>query len=172
MSFCVCCSCIPGGTNDIAAFRKTTLAQLIEKLPLGTYVIADNAYICTEHLLTPFPGEQKKEAAKDAYNFYLSQLRIRIEMTFGRFVNKWRIFKRPLHLSLKNTARVYLCATRLHNYCINEGPHNHAATSSDDDDEVDVFIPSSYDTAPVPGTSVMQEILMGNPVNGSFETQL
>ena len=53
-----------------------------------------------------------------------------------------------------------MCATRLHNYCINEGPDNHAATSSDDDDEVDVFIPSSYDTAPVPGTSVMREILM------------
>ena len=93
-------------------------------------------------------------------------------MTFGRFVNKWRIFKRPLHLSLKKTARVYLCATRLHNYCINEGPDNHAATSSDDDDEVDVFIPSSYDTAPVPGTSNAGDFDGGNPANGSFETQI
>ena len=54
----------PGGTNDIAAFRKTTLAQLIEKLPLGKHVIAGNAYICTEHLLTHFPGEQKRRLQK------------------------------------------------------------------------------------------------------------
>ena len=73
----------PGGINDLAAFRKTSLYKIVEKLPLGNYVIADNAYVCTEHLLTPFSGEQKNEPMKDAYNFYLSQLRIRIEMTFG-----------------------------------------------------------------------------------------
>ena len=66
----------PGGTNDITAFRKTSLYNLVESLPLGKYIIGDNAYICTEHILTPFPGEQKKEPKKDAYNFYLSQLRV------------------------------------------------------------------------------------------------
>jgi hypothetical protein len=92
----------PGGTNDIAAFRKTSLHKIVDNLPLGKYVIGDNAYACTEHLLTPFPGEQRNEPRKDAYNFYLSQLRIRIEMTFGLLVNKWRIFKRPLQIKLKN----------------------------------------------------------------------
>jgi DDE superfamily endonuclease len=46
----------PGGTNDIAAYRKTTLPDIIEKLPRGYFVIGDNAYVCTEHLLTPFCG--------------------------------------------------------------------------------------------------------------------
>jgi DDE superfamily endonuclease len=72
----------PGGANDIAAFRRTGLSDLIEALPIGKYVVGDNAYICTEHLLTPFSGDQRNDNAKDAYNFYLSQLRIRIEMTF------------------------------------------------------------------------------------------
>lgn len=110
----------PGGANDIAAFRNTTLPEMIEKLPLGNYVIGDNAYVCSEHLLTPFPGDEKKEGVKDVYNFYLSQCRIRIEMTFGRLVNKWRIFRRPLQLKLSNIAKLFLCATRLHNYCIDE----------------------------------------------------
>ncbi|KAE9161337.1 hypothetical protein PF002_g32397, partial [Phytophthora fragariae] len=34
---------------------------------------------------------------RDNYNFHVSQLRIRIEMAFGLLVNKWRIFKQPLH---------------------------------------------------------------------------
>ena len=73
----------PGGTNDIIAYRKSTLPQCIERLPLGTYAIGDNAYICTEHLLTPFPGDQKANIDNHSYNFFLSQCRIRIEMTFG-----------------------------------------------------------------------------------------
>ena len=86
----------PGGANDIAAFRKTSLFHKIENLLMGKYIIGDIAYVSTEHLLTPFPGEQRKEPEKNAYNFYVSQLRIQIEMTFGRFVNKFRIFGRPL----------------------------------------------------------------------------
>jgi hypothetical protein len=110
----------PGGTNDIVAFRKTSLLQKITSLPIGKYVIGDNAYVCSENLLTPFSGQQRLESAKDSYNFYLSQLRIRIEMTFGRSVNKWGLFKRPLQIRLKNVGIVFMCATRLHNFCINE----------------------------------------------------
>ena len=72
----------PGGWNDLAVYRNSSIAQQIEKLPLGKYIVADNAYICTEHVLTPYSGSQKKDVPKDAYNFFLSQIRIRIEMTF------------------------------------------------------------------------------------------
>jgi len=68
----------PGGANDIAAFKKTQISQMIQKLPPRRYVIGDNAYVFSETLLTPFSGNEKKDPAKDAFNFYLSQLRIRI----------------------------------------------------------------------------------------------
>jgi DDE superfamily endonuclease len=110
----------PGGTNDIAAYRKTSIMEKIENLPIGKYVIGDNAYVCTEHLLTPFSGDDKKDPMKDAYNFHLSQVRIRIEMTFGQFINKWRYFGRSSQLSIKNHGMLFMCATRLHNFCINE----------------------------------------------------
>ena len=49
-------------------------------------------------------------------NFYLSQLRIRIEQTFGLMTGKWRILHQPLQMKLKNPAKVFMCITRLHNF--------------------------------------------------------
>ena len=97
----------PGGANDIAAFRKTTLFEMVQRLPLGKYIIGDNAYVCTEHLLTPFSGEEKNQVEKDAYNFFISQLRTRIEMAYGHFVNKWGVFKKPLQVKLKHAGKFF-----------------------------------------------------------------
>jgi len=69
----------PGGANDIAAHRKINFSEMLQNLPIRKFVIGDNAYVCTETLLTPFSGKEKKDPEKDAFNFYLSQLQIRIE---------------------------------------------------------------------------------------------
>jgi hypothetical protein len=61
-------------SNDIAAYQYIGIGEsAIKRLPLGKYVIGDNTYICTEHILTPFSGPEKFEPGKDAYNFFLSQ---------------------------------------------------------------------------------------------------
>lgn len=151
----------PGGANDIAAFRKTSLYHLIEALPLGKFVLGDNAYVSTEHLLTPFPGEQKNDPTKDAYNFHISQLRIRIEMTFGRLTNKWRIFKRPLGVGINNAGKLYMCATRLHNFCINEGcSFECEALDSYATGEDGTEYPQSREVSPVLGNSMMRDVLL------------
>jgi len=111
----------PGSTNDIVAYRRSGLPDKVEALPLMRYVVGDNAYTPTEHVLVPFSGSEKDDPAKDAYNYHLSQVRIRIEMCFGRFVSKWRILKNPLCVKLRNATRIIYACTRLHNYCINEG---------------------------------------------------
>ena len=79
----------PCGVNDIMASRKSALIQKINNVPIGKYVIGYNAYVCSEHLLTPFSGLEKDEVRNDSYNFYVSQLCIQIEMAFGMMVNKW-----------------------------------------------------------------------------------
>jgi DDE superfamily endonuclease len=150
----------PGGVNDIAAFRKSHLRQMIDNLPLGYYVIGDNAYVCSEHILTPFPGSQKTDPKKDAYNFYLSQLRIRIEMAFGRLVNKWRILKRPLQTRLKNTGRLFLCATRLHNFCINESDNAETYTTTNESGNDEGYLPSDVQATTIEGTSMIRDILV------------
>ena len=111
---------------------------------MGKYIIGDNAYVCSEHLLTPFSGDEKKDQQKDAYNFYLSQIRIQVEMMFGRFVNKWRIFKRPLQVHLKNVGKVFLCAICLYNFCVNEGMANLDAALNNG--EIEGVVPSAKTT--------------------------
>ena len=71
-------------------------------------------------MLTPFTGGHRSDPAKDAYDFFLSQLRIQIEMSFGLLTNKWRILQAPLHVSLKLSSEILMSCGRLHNFCINE----------------------------------------------------
>jgi len=52
------CIASPGGCNDMAAFqRNPLLPEIVQQLPMGKYIIGDNAYCCSEHLLTPFSGK-------------------------------------------------------------------------------------------------------------------
>ena len=56
----------------------------------------------------------------DNYNFYASQLRIRVEMSFGMMQMKWGILWKPLKVSLTNVKHIITSISRLHNFCINE----------------------------------------------------
>jgi len=53
------------------------------KVTSKNFVVCDNVCVCSETLLTPFSVIEKNDPAKDAFNFYLSQMRIHIEQTFG-----------------------------------------------------------------------------------------
>jgi hypothetical protein len=90
----------PGKTIDVNAYRHSKIAELIESLPVGYFVVGDNAYMNSNHLLlVPYPGESTPDD-KDTFNFFLSQLRIRVENTFAQLVGKWGVFWRPLTIPL------------------------------------------------------------------------
>ncbi len=93
----------PGGTGDSKAFFSSAVYDLVEQLPDGFYVVADNAYTLSCKLLIPYSGKEKQSTSKDVFNFYLSQLRIRVEQAFGLLVNMWRVFKKPLEVALWRT---------------------------------------------------------------------
>ena len=84
----------PGGSNNISVYRHSSLPNDMENFPLKCYVVGENTYVPSEHLLTPFSGKGKLDPRhEDSYNYYLSQVRMSIEMSFGtRLVNKFRIF--------------------------------------------------------------------------------
>lgn len=150
----------PGGTNDIQAYRQSSLPSKVINLPLGKYLIGDNAYTCTEHLITPFAGEDRRNVQRDAYNFYVSQLRIRIEMAFGRLTGKWRILRQPLQSRLKNIGRLFMCMVRLHNYSIDIDPTSTGDCDTDDQEGQDSFLPSDFGLAEVPGNSMVRQLLV------------
>jgi hypothetical protein len=108
----------PGVMGDRDAIKMVKLGSLVEGLP-GLYcVIGDCAYTASEHLIPIYRGEMAQR--NDNFNFFASQLRIRIEMAFGLMVKKWGILARPLSIKMIKMKRLMVAIARLHNFCINE----------------------------------------------------
>ena len=80
----------PGGQNDIVAYRKSGISDAQEHTPAGYYLLGDAGHVCSDKLLTPYPGKGL-DSELDAYNFFQSQLRIRVEQSFGLLVGRWGI---------------------------------------------------------------------------------
>lgn len=109
----------PGKVNDIRAFNRCTdLLEWLESLPPEYYIIGDNAYPLSVRVLIPFSGADFYIEANRTYNFFLSQMRIRIEMAFGRLTTKWRILRKTLNFSNEKNSKIISVCTKLHNFCI------------------------------------------------------
>lgn len=160
----------PGKCGDQVAFERTPLSEYTKQLPDGYYIIGDAAYSVGEKMLTPFTGGHRSDPAKDAYNFFLSQLRIRIEMSFGLLTNKWQILHAPLPTSLKLSSEIVMTCGRLHNFCINEDGKSlrhkstNAIVASIEPDRRAQFgwgyTPTVKEYRSMPGTSIMRDILL------------
>ena len=109
----------PGKTNDNVAIKKTSLPAWLESLPLGYFIAADCAYSLTEHFFTPYSRPQRFLERNDNFNFFLSQLCIRIIMAFGLLVTMWLILHTPINVKFSNLKKLVSGIIRLHNYCIN-----------------------------------------------------
>lgn len=132
----------PGVMGDRDAINQVKLGAMVENLP-GLYcVIGDCAYTATEHMI-PIYRNAEKVKRQDNFNFFASQLRIRIEMAFGLMVKKWAILTRPLSLKLKKIKRLMVAIARLHNFCINERLASQLCTRSttNNGDNVPVYTP-------------------------------
>lgn len=109
----------PGSTNDNISYPIASgLRDTVEGLPVGMYCVADAAYTLQENLLVPYTGLDRKDPAHDAFNFYMSQLRIRVEMAFGLLTNKFRILKGRMVGSLDRITAIVMACARLHNFVI------------------------------------------------------
>jgi hypothetical protein len=68
----------------------SSLSRLLRSqngLPSGYWVAADDAYICGERIITPWPGRNLSKG-KDAFNYWQSSARIHIEQAFGMLVTR------------------------------------------------------------------------------------
>ena len=122
----------PGKTGDARALtRATTLIKWLEDLPDKYFLVGDNAYQCTRKVVIPFSGADKNIPENDSFNFYLSQLRTRIEMTFGLLTTKWRIFRRNLNYSPGHNSLIIRVAMTLHNFVIDSDHINRIHVEDD-----------------------------------------
>ena len=98
------------------------------------------------NLLIPFTGADRVDAAHDSFNFYLSQLRIRVEMAFGRLTNKFRILKGCVLGSLDRVTAIVMACARLHNYIITmDGPNDTMVQVVADGEDVEFTIDAHPD---------------------------
>ena len=139
-----------GCTNDGIAFHMAdNLANSVKNLPDGMYFVGDAAYDVTEKLLIPFTGSQRENPDNDAFNYYLSQMRIWIEMSFGYLVNNFRILQGKLNCKIENNAKILMACARLHNFIIDTrslGEDGNDADSDSDDSDIDVdYLQGQFD---------------------------
>jgi hypothetical protein len=109
-------------SSDLLAFENSKLYKQLEHgiLATGLCLFGDNAYLNKIYMATPYPNTSG--GPKDNYNFFHSQLRIRIECAFGMLVQRWGILRMamPMGITVKKTIALVNCLAKLHNFCIDE----------------------------------------------------
>mmetsp|Transcript_48358 Transcript_48358/g.97300 ORF Transcript_48358/g.97300 Transcript_48358/m.97300 type:complete len:191 (+) Transcript_48358:194-766(+) len=112
--------------------------RIQEMVPRGYWIAADDAYACTEQVLTPYPGSHTRDSKEDAFNFWHSGAqRINIECAFGMLVRRWGILWRMLECSLAQNTLIIMVCMKLHNYCQRNGHLSTAGCRSTAPGEVD-----------------------------------
>ena len=115
-----------GSSSDCLAFEASELHKRLEEglLADGLVIFGDNAYLNTKYMATPYPNIAGKdqEKSKDNYNFYHSQVRIRIECAFGMLVQRWGTLRMamPKGIGLARIIALVNALAKLHNFCIDE----------------------------------------------------
>jgi hypothetical protein len=82
------------------------------------YIAGDNAYTLSQNIFILFSGAKKYDEVNRTFNFYLSQLRVRVEITCGLLTTKCQILRRALNYSSSKNARINGVCAKLHNFCI------------------------------------------------------
>jgi hypothetical protein len=115
-----------GASSDCLAFERSKLFERCENglMKNGNVLFGDNAYLNTSYMATPYTNVSGNEhyRTRDDYNFYQSQLRIRVECCFGMLVHRWGILRTAMShtISLARIVALVNTLARLHNYCIDE----------------------------------------------------
>eukprot|EP00918_Siedleckia_nematoides_P022262 GHVU01047860.1.p1 GENE.GHVU01047860.1~~GHVU01047860.1.p1 ORF type:complete len:403 (+),score=29.39 GHVU01047860.1:157-1365(+) len=130
----------PGGCNDALAFTRWGFKGVIEALPPGFFAVGDAAYPLLPTLMVPYTGNRITRSESN-YNYAMSQNRIRIEMAFGLFVNKWRIFKMPLRIRHAKAIRMIHASMLIHTFVVD------ANLAGKTPEEVEQWLRSQYEAA-------------------------
>ncbi|KAI2501607.1 DDE superfamily endonuclease [Fragilaria crotonensis] len=126
----------PGSSSDCLSFEGMSLFHKLEEgiLAPGLCLFGDNAYLSTPYMATPYAAVLG--GTKDSYNFYHSQLRIRIECTFGMLTHRWAILRSaiPMNVTIQKTVALVMALAKLHNYCIDadDGTSDLTSTANDE----------------------------------------
>jgi hypothetical protein len=86
----------------------------------GLVLFGNNAFLNSHFMVAPYPSVSS--GSKDDFNFFHSQLQIRVECAFGMLVGRLGILRSaiPQNISLTKTIALLHALAKLHNFCIIE----------------------------------------------------
>ncbi|CAG4964994.1 unnamed protein product [Colias eurytheme] len=86
--------------------------------PLPFVFIADEGLPLTNNIMRPYPGKHLTIQQR-VFNYRLSRARRFVECAFGILANRWRVFHRPLNVSLDLCTNIIKASCVLHNFILN-----------------------------------------------------
>ena len=150
-----------GSQSDGSVFSNSTFGKALnsstlplpnaQMLPnsektLPVVFVGDEAFPLKENLLRPYPGKNL-DYNKRVFNYRLSRARRTVENTFGILASKWRVFRRPISISVESADKVVKACCCLHNYLCHT-PTYDAMEDMDHEDRMGEVLPGAWRTTP------------------------
>lgn len=83
--------------------------------PVPYVFLGDSAFAISKHILKPFP-QKNLIHDKRIFNYRLSRARRVVENAFGILSSRFRLFKKPIMIDVKNIDVIILACCALHNF--------------------------------------------------------
>lgn len=113
-----------GSTHDNTAFNVSHIVDVVMEPTFYSryFIVADEAYTLREGVVVPFSRGSGDEF-KTATNYYISQMRVCVEMAFGILKGRFAILD-YLQYKLETSVNIILALALLHNMCISWNPRS------------------------------------------------
>ena len=109
-----------GRANDASVFSKSAFSRALEEnalnVPARGVFVADDAFPLRVDTLGPYSRCCHLDNRQKIFNYRLSRARRVVENAFGILVSRFRVFEKPIPLSLKTTEQLVKTACALHNW--------------------------------------------------------
>lgn len=131
-----------GRSSDSTVFSNSRLFQKMQNneldIPNGKplanngktvpfVLIGDEGFALSNNLLRPYARKNLSEKKK-VFNYRLSSTRRSVECSFGILANKWRVFHRPLNVSVDFAVDIVKACCILHNFVRQRDGYNYDDT--------------------------------------------
>lgn len=130
--------------HDARVFRRSPLSQDLQEKCGDYFILADSAYSCSRHLITPFKDCGNLTHRQRLFNRKLSSCRVIVEHCLGLLKQKFRQLYHCKLRSISDIVNFIRACCVLHNLSINDemfGGEEHQNENEPDEDNVVLEIP-------------------------------
>lgn len=109
-----------GRANDASVFSKSALNEALQQnrlnIPAEGVFLADDAFPLRTNILKPYTRATALNKTQLVFNYRLSRGRRVVENSFGILVARFRVFEKPIPLSVATTEQIVKTTCALHNW--------------------------------------------------------